>query len=284
MRNQSCAIGTLFALSVLSGNAQWLNYPNPGTPRLPDGKPHLSATTPRAPNGRPDLSGVWRTEFERPGENERLFGDAVKGIDVPGDDPRTFSRYSLNILADFKPEESPLRPEAAELFRRNAENRGSASPTAQCLPQGVPRADLFNYLPYKMIQNPGVIVVLYELDGMYREIYTDGRKLPMDSQPSWLGYSVGRWDGDTLVVDAIGFNDKSWLDTTGHPHSEEMRLQERFHRRDFGHMELSVTVNDPKMYTRPFTVKVNQVLIPDTDVLENVCNENERDRPHLKGR
>jgi hypothetical protein len=277
-------VSALFALAFLSANAQWLNYSNPGTPRLANGKPNLFARTPRAPNGRPDLSGVWRTEFAPPGENERLFGETVKGIDVPGDDPRLFSRYSLNILADFKPEESPIRPHAAELFRKNSEKRGTASPTAKCLPQGVPRADLFNYLPYKIIQDPRIIVVLYELDDMYRQIYTDGRKLPADPQPSWLGYSIGHWEGDTLVVDAAGFNDKSWLDVAGHPHSEEMRVQERFHRRDFGHMDLSVTVDDPKMYTTPFTVKVNQVLIPDSDVLENVCNENEKDQPHLEGR
>jgi hypothetical protein len=161
------------------------------------------------------------------------------------------------------------------------QDRGTLSPTARCLPQGIPRDDLFNYLPYKIVQNPETIVFLYELDGMYRQIYTDGRRFRLDPQPSWLGYSVGRWEGDTLVVDAAGFNDKSWLDTTGHPHSEEMRLQERFHRRDFGHMDLSVTINDPKMYTKPFTVKVSQVLIPDSDVLENVCNENEKDGPHL---
>ena len=125
--------------------------------------------------------------------------------------------------------------------------------------------------------------MLYELDDMYRQIYTDGRKLSSDPQPSWLEYSVGHWGGDALVVVAAGFNDKSWLDTSGHPHSDQMRLHERFHRCDFGHMDLSVTIDYPKMYTKPFTVTVNQVLIPDSDVLENVC-ENEKDRPHMEGR
>ena len=126
--------------------------------------------------------------------------------------------------------------------------------------------------------------MLYEVDGTHRQIYTDGRKLPMDPQPAWLGYSVGKWEGDTLVVDSAGFNDKTWLDAFGHPHSEAMRIQERFRRRDFGHMDVQVTIDDPEMYTRPFTITFRELLLPDGDILESVCNENERDRPHLPGR
>jgi len=263
-------------------SAQWLNYPTPGTPRMPDGKPNLSAPSRRTPDGKPDLSGVWRTELAPAGENERLFGDEAKTFAVPGDDPRGFPKYFLNILVDFKPSESPLRPEFAQLFRNNSERRGTESPVARCLPQGLPRADLTNYAPFKIIQTTGVIAVLYEIDNTYRQIYTDGRKLPRDPQPAWLGYSVGRWEGDTLVVDAAGFNDRSWLDAAGHPHSEELHIQERFHRRNFGHMDLSVTVEDDKMYTRPFTIKVTLLLQPDSDVLENICNENEKDRSHLE--
>ena len=209
--------GILFVATIVSTQAQWLNYPAPGTPRTRDGKPDLSAKAPRASNGKPDLSGVWQTQFAPPGENERLFGQSVKDSAVPGDDPRTFSKYVLNILSDFKPEESPLRPEAAELFRRNVERRGTQneqSPTAWCLPQGLPRGDLFNYAPFKIIQTPAVLAVLYELDNTYRQIYTDGRKLPVDPQPAWVGYSVGHWEGDTLVVDAAGFNEKTWLDAS----------------------------------------------------------------------
>ncbi|MEO8051504.1 MAG: hypothetical protein ABI833_13885 [Acidobacteriota bacterium] len=270
----------VFALLATGLQAQWLNYPAPGTPRTPDGKPNLFAKAPRAPNGKPDLSGVWQTELAPPGENQRLLGD-IATFAVPGDDPSTFSKYALNILVDFKPEESPIRPEAEKLFRRNSARRGTDSPSARCLPQGLPRADLFNYSPFKMIQTPGEIAVLYEMDNAYRQIYTDGRKPPPDPQPAWLGYSVGRWEGDTLVVDAAGFNDRTWLDIAGHPHSEAMRIQERFHRRDFGHMDLSVTIEDPQMYTRPFTVKVTELLIPDSDVIETVCNENEKDRGHM---
>ena len=283
MRGRFIRVGVALVGAMLCAHGQWLNYPTPGTPRTPDGKPNLSAKTPRASNGKPDLSGVWQTEYAPPGENERLFGGLVKFV-VPGDDPSTFSKYFINILADFKPEESPIRPEAAEIFRRNAERRGTDNPATRCLPQGLPRADIFNYAPFKIIQTPGIIAVLYEVDNTHRQIYTDGRKLPVDPQPAWLGYSVGRWEGDTLVVDVAGFTDRSWLDLFGHPHSEELRIQERFQRRDFGHMDLSVTIEDPKMYTRPFTIKVTEVLLPDSDILESICNENEKDRVHLEAR
>jgi len=270
-----------FTGAVLCAHAQWLNYPAPGTPRTRDGKPNLSAKTPRASNGKPDLSGVWQTELAPPGENERLFGDVFKEFVVPGDDPRTFSKYFLNILADFKPQDAPIRPEAAELARKNAASARD-NPSTQCLPQGIARADLLSYNPFKIIQTPGLLAVLYEADNMFRQIYTDRRKLPADPQPSWMGYSVGKWEGDTLVADTAGFNDRSWLDAFGHPHSESLRLEERFHRRDFGHMDLQLTIDDPKMYTRPFTIKVTEVLVPDSDILEYVC-ENETDRAHLRG-
>jgi hypothetical protein len=282
MNNRAKKVGVLFAGALFCAHAQWLHYPTPGTPRTPDGQPNLSAKTPRASNGTPDLSGVWQTEFAPAGENERLFGAEEKTFAVPGDDPRGFPKYFLNILVDFKPDESPLRPEFAELYRENSQRRGTLSPVAHCLPQGLPRADLTNYAPFKIIQTPGEIAVLYEIDNTYRQIYTDGRKLPVDPQPAWLGYSVGKWEGDTLVVDAAGFNDRSWLDVVGHPHSEDLRIQERFRRRDFGHMDLSITVQDPKMYTKPFTIKVTLVLQADSDVLENICNEDEQDRVHLE--
>lgn len=282
MRGRIVKAGALFVGAVLCADAQWLNYPSPGTPRTSDGKANLSAKTPRASNGTPDLSGVWRTELAPPGEDQRLFGASVGDFVVPGDDPTTFSKYFLNILVDFKPEDSPMRPATAALFQRNTERRGTDNPSARCLPQGLPRADLLAYAPFKIIQTPGEIAVLYEVDNTHRQIYTDGRKLPVDPQPAWVGYSVGKWEGDTLVVDATGFNDKTWLDSFGHPHSEDLRIQERFHRRDFGHMDLSVTIADLKMYTRPFTVHVTEDLLPDTDILESICNENEKDRTHLE--
>ena len=270
----------LFVLCVLlsaGAHAQWLGYPTPGTPRTRDGKPNLTAPAPRAPDGKPDLSGVWQTELTPLSEN--LLGNADYFV-VPGDDPRTFSKYVRNILADFKPEEEPLRPAAAELIQKNRST--AITPTVNCLPLGIPVSDMHAYYPFKIVQARGVTMFLYEAGNTYRQIYTDGRKLPVDPAPAWLGYSVGRWEGDTFVVDAAGFNDKPRLDSSGHPRSEAMRLQERFHRRDFGHMDVQITVDDPTFYTKPFTVKVTEILMPDSDVLESVCNENERDRAHLK--
>jgi hypothetical protein len=270
-------IGLVLAGALMCAHAQWLNYPSPGTPRMRDGKAVLSAKAPRSSDGKPDLSGVWQTEPVPPGES--VLGDESFFV-VPGDDPRTFNKYFWNILADFKPAEAPVRPEAAELFRKNAAN--AITPVASCLPLGIPGADMLAYAPFKIIQTRGVTVVLYEVDNTHRQIYTDGRKLPADPNPMWLGYSVGHWEGDTFVVDSAGFNDKGRLDGFGHPRSEALRLQERFHRRDFGHMDLQVTIEDPKMFLKPITVKVTELLIPDSDVLESFCNENEKDRAHLQ--
>ena len=277
---RTCGAVLLLWCGIVS--AQWLNYPTPNTPRGEDGKPNLAAKAPRAANGTPDLSGVWQTELTDPAENERLFGASLGDFVVPGDDPRTFSKYFLNILADFKPDDTPMRPATAEVLRTNLARRGPDNPSTRCLPQGLPRTDLMSYAPFKMIQTPGVIAVLYELDNTHRQIYTDGRKLPVDPQPTWGGYSVGTWQRDTLVVDVAGFNDRGWLDSMGHPHSDALRIQERFRRRDFGHMDVSITIDDPKMYTRPFTVKATEVLLPDSDVLEAICNENEKDRVHFE--
>jgi hypothetical protein len=279
MRSQKMKIGILFAGTLLCAHAQWLNYPTPGTPRTREGKPKLSAPAARASNGKPDLSGVWQVEPPPAGEIERLIGGDFSSFVVPGDDPRTFSKYFFNILADFKPEEAPMRPEAAEVFRKRPQGRDDSTET-HCLPLGIPRAGLIP-VPFKIVQTPGLIVMIYEVDNTHRQIYTDGRRLPVDPQPAWLGYSVGKWDAGTLVVDTAGFNDKTTLDAGGHPRSESLHMTERFRRGDFGHMEMQVTIDDPKNYTRPFTIKFNTVLLPDSDVLESFCAENERDRPHL---
>jgi hypothetical protein len=267
----------LFALLATGARAQWLNYPTPGTPRTKDGKANLSAKTPRLA-GKPDLSGVWQVEPAAKGEIQRMLGrDLTVGL-VPGDPIDTFSKYFFNILADFKPEESPLRPEAAAIMRNRPKN--AETPDQRCLPLGVPRAELISF-PFKIVQTPGLIVMMYEQDYTRRQIYTDGRKLPDDPNPTWLGYSVGHWEGETLVVDSAGFNDQVWIDSAGHPTSEALHIQERFHRRDFGHMDLQITIDDPKMYTKPFTFKVTQLLLPDSDIFEYICGENEKDRAHM---
>jgi hypothetical protein len=267
----------LFLLAALSTSApaQWLNYPTPGVPRTQDGKPNLTAPAPRTADGKPDLSGVWMHERTSLAEMKRLFGENVGATNVPGMEAETVSKYAVNILLDFKPEESPMRPEAAEIFRRRAtglEDRGT------CLPVGVPLASLLSE-PFKIVESPRLIAVLFE--DTHRQIYTDGRVLPTEfAQPSWLGYSTGKWDGDTLVVQTAGFNDKTWLDVIGHPHSEALRITERYRRRDFGHLDAEMTFDDPKMYTRPFTIKVGYELQANSDIFEYFCDENEKDSAH----
>ena len=256
-------------------SAQWLQHRDPTTPRTKGGAPNVSAPTPRAPNGTPDLSGVWAAE---PSEElkRRLGTDDTNPL---GADLQFISKYALNILADFKAEDEPIRPEAAAILRQRMETSGKDSPTSHCLPGGVPFSSLI--APFKIIQTPRVVVMLLEDNNPPRQIHTDRRKHPADPWPSWMGYSVGRWEGDTLIVDTIGFNDRSWLDASGHPHGESLHIEERFWRRDFGHMDLALTIDDPKMYTKAFTVKTGYRLLPDTDVLESVCAENEKDRIHL---
>jgi hypothetical protein len=273
----------LCAAAATSVQAQWINYPAEGVPRSKDGKPNLSAPTPRGTTGKPDLSGVWSTDPTPFAEMERLFGD-LKPFAVPGDDPRTFTKYFLNIFADFRPDDVPFRPEAAQAFRRHLETTtNDQAPTSRCVPAGIPMGDLLP-LPRRVIHAPGLVAVLYEGINPHRIIYTDGRKLPTDPQPAWMGYSVGKWDKDTLVVESKGFTSRSWLDGIGHPRSEATRITERIRRRDYGHMEIDVTIDDPASYTKPFSIRYTQTLMPDSDILEYVCGENEKDRAHLSGK
>jgi hypothetical protein len=277
MRLFTLCLGVAAAGAGFSANAQWLNYPQPGTPLMRDGKPNLSAKTPRTRDGKPDLSGVWHITPPEPGEIERLYGDPPNGR-VVGDDPRIFSRYFFNLFIDFKPGEEPITPEAAAMTQKNRQVLDS--PSSHCLPYGLPNR-YFNQLPIKIIQAADTVVIYYEIDGATRQIHTDGRKLPVDPFPSWLGYSTGKWQGDTLVVETAGFNDKSWLDARGHPHSEALHVQERFHRRDFGHLDMEATVEDSGTLTKPVTIKFTDLLIPNSDVMETFCVEGERDRAHM---
>jgi hypothetical protein len=268
----------LFVLLSTGAQAQWLNYSTPGVPRTRDGKPNLAAPAPRGLDGKPNLSGVWHVHPTSLTEMKRLYGEKADVVNVPGMELDTISKYAINILVDFKPEESPIRPAAVEILKRRLPRD---FPDTNCLPAGIPTASLVSE-PVKIVQSPGLIVMLYESEDGHRQIYTDGRKLPKEiAQPAWLGYSVGRWEGDTLVVESVGFNDKSWLDVIGHPHSEALRIVERYRRRDFGHMDVEMTFDDPQMYTKAFTIKVSDDLLADSDIFESYCNENERDRPHL---
>jgi len=265
----------LLALLSTSAFAQWLNYSDPRTPRTKHGKFNLTAPAPRAPDGKPDLSGVWEPEPTPASEINRVLGEHFFDIQT---DLRGTTKYLLNLFWDLKPEEYPLRPEGAAMVKQR---RGSSPPTVYCLPGGIPFAMLVT--PFKILQAPREIVMLFEHPDPPRQIHTDGRPLPKDPERSWEGSSTGTWQGKTLVVETIGFNGKSWLDTSGHPLSESMHLTERFYRGDFGHMDVEMTFDDPTFYTRPFKVKIPMRLIPDSsDVLEDVCAENETDRIHLE--
>lgn len=255
---------------------QWLNHPTAGTPRMKDGKPILSAPAPRR-NGKPDLAGVWEVESSPRKEVARyLLPGGENGLGE--DDP---SKYFINFFFDFPFGQEPFQPAAAALFRQRMQS--PRKPPTLCLPPTLPVLDVLPS-PFKIVQTPGLFVMLYEGDTSFRQIYTDGRKLPSDPQPSWLGYSVGKWEGDWLVIDTAGFNDKGPLDAMGHFHSESMHLTERLHRRDFGHMDMEITVDDPKTYSKPVTIKVSHRLLPDTDLIESFCAEGESDLAHMPGK
>jgi len=242
------AISVVFAVSAPVG-AQWINHPMPSTPRTPDGKPDLTAPLPRSADGKPDLSGIW----------------AANGLG-----------YSTNIT------NVEMLPWAQKVYEARSATYGHEDPASNCLPEG-PRAGLAGLEPFRIVQTPHVSFFMYESSPV-RQIFTDGRKLPDDPTPSWMGYSVAHWDGDTFVVDTSGYNERTWLDFAGHPHSESLHVTERFRRTDFGHMQLSITFEDPKAYTKPWTISVAVNLVPDTVMLEYVCLENEKDRPRLVGR
>jgi hypothetical protein len=258
---------------LVSVEAQWLNHPDPRIPRTRDGQPNLSAPAPRT-NGKPDLSGVWQTERTPVDEFVKVLGPVFPQLQVDFND---INKYVLSVFWGLKPEEEPLRPEAAAILRQRMTS-GEQFQGAYCLPVSVPAA--MSVLVFKMIQAPDVIVVIPGSGDPPRQIYTDGRSLPKEPEPSWMGHSVGKWEDDTLVVETVGINTRAWLDGIGHPRSDAMRITERYRRRDVGHMDLEISFDDPKYYTRPFGYKTALTLVPDTDVLEYVCNENEKSRAH----
>lgn len=262
----------LVAIAVMLGvplTGQWVNYPTQGIPRTRDGKPNLTARVPRMTDGKPDLTGVWH--------GESAAGEAPQGTN--GD---ALPKYFLDITRDLDPADVPFQPWAADLYEQRKANFGKDDPISRCLPLGVPRSDA-DGVPMKIIQTRDLITILQEGDASFRQIFLDGRPLPTDPQPTWRGYSVGKWEGSALVVETSGFHDKGWLDGFGHPHSDTLRVVERFRRRDFGHMDIQITINDPKAYRRPLTYTQSHALMPDSDLLELVCNENERDAKHLVG-
>jgi hypothetical protein len=242
---------TLFLAGSLASPAaaQWINHPTSGIPRTPDGKPDLTAPAPRTHDGTPDLSGVW----------------SIGGL-----------AYATNIT------DVEMLPWAKELYKHRLDTYANDDPGVSCLPEG-PRAGIAGLDPIRIVQSSHVMLVTYESGNPAREVHLDGRPLPVDPTPTWNGYSTAHWDGDTLVIETEGYNDKTWLDFNGHPHSEALHVTERFRRVDFGRMQLEMTFTDPKTYVKPWTIKMDVGLLPDTDLLENVCLENEKDRARLVG-
>jgi hypothetical protein len=244
MKTGLVAVLTVALSSQLA--AQWLTQPTNGIPRTPDGKPNLTAPPPRTPDGKPDLSGLWAK-----------------------DSPK----YSRNIAADLKPNE--VQPWAREVVERRREDLGKDGMQVRCLPLGPAYAtsgDSTGSEMMRIVQSPNIIVMLNP-DLTYRQVWTDGRALEAEPNPSWMGYSVGRWEGDTLVVESNGFHAGSWLDRDGHPHTDRMHLTERYRRTSVGTLEIEATFSDPGAYVRPWTVKVSAQYATDTEMLEWVCNE-----------
>jgi len=248
------ALTLCLGLGVPSARAQWLNYRVPGVPRTPDGKVNLTAPVVRTPDGKPDLSGTW--------ESRGYFG---------------------NLGRDLKPGELLMQPWAEAQVKDNQTNLHKNDPMVACMPPGVPRVDLGGSAgmphPMKIVQTPTLVILLYETstNQTFRQVFLDGRALPTDAQPTWLGYSIGRWEGDTLVVETSGFNGRTWVDTgSGHPQTDVARVTERFTRRDIGHMDIEITIDDSKAYLKPWTAKIPSILLPDSDLIETFC-ENERD-------
>jgi len=250
MRSATASFALLVTLCT-SADAQWLNYPAPGVPRTADGKVNLAAPAPRGPDGKPDLSGVWKSR-----NTDRLEANMVQG-----------------------PNAAAVQPWAQALFEKRLGDVRADSPRARCLPLSVPFHNVFDLL--RIVQTPALTVIMYEApNSVFRTVFTDGRELPADPNPTWLGYSIGRWDGDTLVITSSGFNDLGWLDFGGHPQSSTLRLTERLHRRDFGHIDVEMTLDDSHVFTKPITVATQLVLQPDTELLESFC-DNERDLSHF---
>ena len=257
-------------LLPFTGHAQWLNYPTPGVPRLPYGQPNLTAPPPRTPEGKPDFTGLWEPDTSGGTQLSTFRTDVV------------FPPEWYNIGAQLK-DGLPFRPWARELRDdRNAEN-SKDSPDAKCLPMG-PFLDHSNRSPRKIIQVPGLLVILYEKSFAYRQVFTDGRPLPTDPQPSFYGYSSGKWEGDALVVQTVGLRENGWADQEGSPITEAAKVTERFRRPSFGSLEIELTVDDTKAYTAPWTINLRQHIKLGTDLLEYVCNENEKDASHLVGK
>jgi hypothetical protein len=260
--------------------AQW--------PAYPGGTHDLTGPAPKGANGKPDLSGIW--QYMRPPGETPPAAAAAPAPAAPATTagtadiipPAVRRSQFWNLGASFK-DGLPFQPWAAELHRKRVEENSKDNPDAHCLPLGVMQLHTHGQ-PRKIVQTPELVVIIYEANSGLRQIFTDGRALPRDAEPWWYGYSVGKWDGDTLVVESSGFKDLGWLDVEGSPLTESGRIIERIRRVDYGHLVTEVTIDDPKAYTKPWTVTVHHRLMPDTDLIEFICQENDHAGPHLVGK
>ena len=267
----ACAVAVACALSIPL-SAQWPIHLTPDVPRLADGSVDLNAPPPRLANGKPDLSGIWDSRVPPAG---RLGAPPLPSI---GEAPplATFVDIGRNVQGGL-----PFTPWAAELRKARMAKFSRDNPDAHCLPLGFMQLHTHSQ-PRQIVQTKDVMVIVYEANYGLRRIHTNGRPLPnADAQPFWDGYSVGAWEGDELVVRSRGFRDEGWLDVNGSPFTNGLQLTERFRRVNYGRIEIDVTVDDPKAYTKPFTVRVNWRLLPGDDLIEFICNENEQSSKHL---
>jgi len=264
MRLAFTALAAFCSLTT-SAPAQWISYPTAGIPRTADGQPNLSAPAPRTAQGKPDFSGMWRAADPLPCDGiNRVCGDLAISVQ--------FGNLGVGLKDGV-----PYQPWASEKIK----NKGlTDDPYTNCLARGGPRMHLLPTMK-KLVQTPNLIVILDEYNASFRQIFTDGRPLPVDPQPTWNGYSTGRWEGDTLVVDSIGYRDDQWLDARGSPLTEVGKVTERFRRPNLGNLEIEVTINDPKAYTRPWAATIRQTAVLDTELLDLICLENEKDVAHL---
>ena len=259
----------LAGLTTFELPAQWPRYPSARVPRDKQGKPNLRAPAPRTPEGRPDLSGIWGNPPCRdtcpPGSKDEFLPLPAQFVDI-----------SWGLKGGL-----PYRPWAKELYELRAAANGKDNPDARCQPIGLVQLQTHPY-PRRILQTPELLVILNEKDNVFRQIHTDGRALPSDPQPWYYGYSTGKWVGDALVAETIGFKEDGWLDFRGAPITEAAKITERFRRPDFGSLEIEITIDDPKAYTRPFRVKLDQSFLLDVDVFEFFCAENEKSVVHFK--
>ena len=257
-----------FACTAPVATAQWLNFSAPGIPKLPDGRPNLRAPAPRGADGKPDLSGIWVAQCGLSGRDACF---------APGS-------LFFDLARDLKPEEVLYTPWAAAIQKQREARNHVDDPYGYCLPPGTPRIN-FGGGPFRILQTPQMTALLYETlaNLTFRQVFTDGRTLPETTEPSWLGYSIGRWDGETFVVETTGFRDGGWLDTRkARPHSDALRVTERFRRVDFGRLELTITIDDPKAYLRPWTITAPFDFLPDTELVEVACDGHEKTMEHRR--